>query len=139
MIMSPCRILHKIPRPVPDFGNLDGLILTGINSSMMIRGSAFKNYRYDENIFLDYVDHDFVRSMRSEGKKIEVMKTVIKQDFSRETDNYQAAIHRFKIFKKDLKVYYKKEKGGMPVYHLLILVRKLRMLKKYKKISILAA
>ena len=81
--------------------------LCGINSGMLIRLSLFENYRYNEDLFLDHVDHDFIRSMRRRNARIRIMNTVLEQQFSAYETDPEKALCRFSIFKKDIREFYK--------------------------------
>ncbi|MEG2658137.1 MAG: hypothetical protein RSA04_02280, partial [Clostridiales bacterium] len=66
---------------------------TGINSGMALRLALFKNYRYDEHIFLDYIDHNFIREMRNIGKSMVIMEDVLlHQTFSDVVNSKASAI-----------------------------------------------
>lgn len=111
--------------------------LCGINSGMTIRLSIFLDYRYDEAIFLDYVDHNFLRDMRKRNHKVKIVDTKIKQTFSSNTDSKEKAMVRFKIFKKDINKFYAHGFGNRFFFFYVILRRKLQLTRKYKDIRIL--
>lgn len=48
--------------------------VTAINSGLWIRGEVFEKIRYDENIFLDGVDHKFFVELHKEKIPIKVVK-----------------------------------------------------------------
>lgn len=48
--------------------------MSAINSGMIIKSEIFRDYQYDENMFLDFVDHDFMRTMKNRNKKFVIMK-----------------------------------------------------------------
>ena len=104
--------------------------LSAINSGLVIRTDVFKNYSYDENLFLDCVDHNFIRDMRKKDVKMEVVEEIkLEQNFSSFTDNQKSAEIRFQIFKKDLKYFYK----DSYYYYLYIIARhRLRLCLTYK-------
>lgn len=81
-----------------------------INSGMCIKGSVFLSIKYDESLFLDFVDHDFVRQIKNHNFTIRIcFDIVLNQNFSGVTKNsYEQDFNRFKIFIKDAKVYYSK-------------------------------
>lgn len=109
--------------------------ICGINSGMAIRKHVFEEYRYDERIFLDYVDHRFIRDMKRMKKKICIVDTMLHQNFSAITDSYEQTITRFQIFKKDIKVFYSEGIINKLVYCYIILRRKLGIAIKFKKIE----
>lgn len=110
--------------------------LNGINSGMAIRTGVFSHYRYDESYFLDCIDHDFLRYIRSRGEEIAVFDAVLKQRFFENSDaGTQAVIQRFKIFKKDFKRYCGAQ--GRRYYRREIVERKKALCLKYKSIRML--
>ena len=110
--------------------------INGINTGMMIRGEIFEDYRYDEGYFLDYVDHAFIRDMKSKHKKIIYVNTVLHQSYSLEGDHYDSAMKRFEISKKDIYHYYDKGFVYKLVYCYIILRRKAKYFKQYKRVSV---
>lgn len=112
--------------------------ICGINSGMVINAELFKSYRYDERIFLDYIDHQFIRDMKQQGKKIALLNSELFQHFSSNNDNYEQTVHRFKIMKHDLKIFYSRNVLDKFVYAYVIIRRKIGILIKFKKISILS-
>lgn len=53
-----------------------------INSCTAVRWQVYTNYRYDQNLFLDQVDHDFFRDQRKLNRKFKKIDVVIKHNFS---------------------------------------------------------
>lgn len=110
--------------------------ICGINSGMAIKGELFKNYRYNEDMFLDYIDHNFLRDMKRKHIGIRVLDVELHQNFSSDTDTYKQAKHRLKIFKKDIRVYYSHGFMEYMTYCYVMVRRKLSLLRKYKRIGI---
>lgn len=91
-------------------GSLSGLggDIGAINSAMAIRTEVFRGFRYDENLFLDFVDYAFLREMKRQGRRIFILENVsLRQSFSANTDSEEKAAARFKIFQKDAKYYFR--------------------------------
>lgn len=87
-----------------------GKEMTAINSGMAISFKLLHNYRYDENIFMDGVDHVFIREMKNRGYKIRPFNYRCEQHFSgNETPQMDVAERRFRILAKDY-AYILKEK-----------------------------
>ena len=106
---------------------------TAINSGMVISLNVFKNYRYDENLFLDYVDHQFLKDMYD--KNIKILNCTIQQKFSgNETADLNASYQRFKIFKKDSKYFYRKNRK---IYFYVVYKREFRLILQYKSLKFL--
>ncbi len=121
--------------------SLDELVegeFTGINSGMAVDLGIFQSYRYDERIFLDYIDHNFIRDMWEMGKKIKIMADVeLHQTFSDVVNSKESAIIRFKILKNDLKIFYRKNFAARLFYYYVIDKRRIKLCLKYKTLKFL--
>lgn len=108
-----------------------------INSGMCIKGSVFEKVKYDENLFLDFVDHDFILSVKKENLKIAICFDVIfKQNFSGVTKNsYKQDFSRFSIYTNDAKVFYRKWFNKN--YKFILLPRAIKLCILHKNISFL--
>lgn len=111
--------------------------ICGINSGMVISKDIFDNYRYNEEIFLDYVDHNFIRDMRRYHKKIEIVKTYLQQSFSSNIYDLDKELVRLAIFEKDINVFYKKGLGNRLFFHYTMMRRRMKLALKYKNIGVL--
>lgn len=109
--------------------------LCGINSGMVIKKEIFKDYRYNEDIFLDYVDHNFIRDMKSLSKKMGVLDTTLNQNFSSSSDTKEKSKIRFKIFKKDINVFYRHGFKDRCMYHYIITRKKVNFLHRFHDLS----
>lgn len=106
--------------------------LCGINSGMSIRLRIFKKYRYNEKIFLDYVDHNFLRDMRKRHRRVSIMDVEIRQTFSSNIRNKEKELNRFKIFKKDINEFYKGGFWSRFFFYYVITRRKMQLTRKYR-------
>lgn len=106
--------------------------LCGINSGMAIRLKIFKKYRYNENIFLDYVDHNFLRDMRKRHRRVSIMDVEIQQTFSSNVRDKEKELIRFKIFKKDINEFYRKGFWNQFFFYYVITRRKMQLTRKYR-------
>jgi hypothetical protein len=52
-----------------------------INSCLAVRQDVYRNYRYDEKLFLDSVDHNFFEDIRKKQIKFTILDTEVKQFF----------------------------------------------------------
>ena len=120
---------HRAPE---DVWSIKKEELCGINSGMAIRLRVFKKYRYDERIFLDYVDHGFIRDMRKRHRKVSIMDVEIKQTFSSNTDNKEKSMIRFQIFKKDINEFYRDGFWNRFFYYYVITRRKMQLTRKFR-------
>ena len=106
-ILSPCKIKGVFVKRFKDKKNINKKNITGINSAMAINLDIFKEgYRYNESYFLDYIDHDFVRTIKKKNKKIGILDVNLFQNFSGSSSlSKDSSLKRFKIFKKDFKLF----------------------------------
>lgn len=101
-LLSPSIITKYQVRRANQINEITQSNITAINSGMAIDLNVFCNYRYDENYFLDYIDHAFIREMKRQNKKIAIVETKINQKFSaNEKSNLNSSLIRFKIYKND--------------------------------------
>lgn len=105
-LMSPSRITpgHKVRLFENEQQALgyQGDDLTAINSCMAVDLKLFDSYRYDENIFLDGVDHHFLRQMSQRGHGICVFDYRCDHQFSGDSKPaFDGAVSRFQIYAKD--------------------------------------
>lgn len=107
-----------------------------INSGMCIKGSVFSSIKYDESLFLDFVDHDFIKQIKDSKLKIGICNDIVlNQNFSGVTKNtFEQDINRFKIFIKDAKVYYNKYFPKLN-YKLILFKRTLKLTFIHRKLS----
>ena len=103
-MISPAEMKHDIPHLVHSTESITEI--TGINSGMAIPKRLADSYSYDERLFLDYVDHQFLKDMKNSGEKIKILPTNLKQAFSADILDLAAAVKRLKIQKSDLLTYY---------------------------------
>lgn len=131
-IMSPSKIKGKkfVHSELCDFNNyLEDYSF--INSCMCINAAVFKDMKYDENIFLDFADHDFVRAVRERYTHniFHVVDSVqVYQNFSGVTKNpLQSDLTRFKIYLSDAYYYYEKWYGTKKTAFFILLVRAMKL------------
>lgn len=63
-------------------GNIKDIRFNAINSCTAVKLEVYKNYRYDERLFLDQVDHSFFYDMRKKKMKFCKLDVIIKHNFS---------------------------------------------------------
>ena len=107
-----------------------------INSCMCINSTVFESVEYDENLFLDCVDHDFVKAVRKtfSGNVFFVMSELeIFQNFSGVTKNsFDSDIIRFKIYLKDARYFYKKWYKSARSANISLFIRALKLSLQHK-------
>lgn len=116
-ILSPCMVSPK--QRVSFFADdaavyaYQGEELSAINSGMALDIAIFSKYRYNETIFLDGIDHYFVKDMKSRGERIDIMRYCCQHDFSGDgRPTKDAALFRFRIFAKDYAYILKDDKAA---------------------------
>lgn len=133
-IISPCRLSSKgrYFESVEECTACPGDQLQAFNSGMIIKSEVFRNYRYDERIFLDGIDHAFLRDMRKDGKSIAVIPLQCEQEFSGgQRGTVEGMYKRFCIYAKDTKILYE---NSPATYWILVGKRALHLCLMYKKI-----
>lgn len=131
-ILSPCEMADDIPKRVSCIHSIKEI--SAINSGMCISLSCFKDYRYDERYFLDYIDHAFIRDMKKKNKCFGLMDVTLYQNFSDVVNTKESAKNRLNIFLKDIHIYYE---NNLWKYVYLKCKRKLKLCIKYRDISFL--
>ena len=132
-LLSPSIMKNLYCHRAKNIDMLNNENMSAINSGMIIKSEIFRDYQYDENMFLDFVDHDFMRTMKNRNKKFGSMKdNILIQDFSLVSDSSKKAKIRFKILKRDLKYFYR---GHLMYYYYIIIRRKLGMCYYQKSIK----
>lgn len=83
-----------------------------INSCTAVRLSVYENYRYDERIFLDQVDHNFFEDQRNLGRKFCKLDVVIHHNFSLKSkqDDPEKVWSRYEIMIPDFMMFCSKSK-----------------------------
>lgn len=105
----------------------DGHRLTALNAGMAIPLSLFDHYRYDERLFLDGIDHTFIKDMIARKVPVRIFDFAMEQRLSSfEKPPLERALHRFRIFKKDVKVFAGRQ------YRRVLLRRMLKLTLQYK-------
>ncbi len=130
-LLSPCRITpaHKA---VPFADENTAMTYTGkdfsaINSAMAMDMALFRDYRYDENIFLDGIDHTHMQKMIARGVQPAVLHVRFDHHFSgNEQPPKASAVTRFTLFAKDYAYIFRKKKhrylflAGKRAIHLML-------------------
>lgn len=105
---------------------------SAINSGLLINCDFLKKIGgYNENLFLDFCDHDFFDKARKEIDQIEILDIELFQNFSGETNDLNKAIVRYQIFLRDLNIY-KKNKNKLSLFFFVDLPHLLKITYKYK-------
>lgn len=139
-IISPAKVIHNCRiKSIEKQSEINENNISAINSGMLVKSTIYERIKYNEDLFLDYVDHDFMKRVREEKYKVHVMKCKIIQSFSREEETrIESAISRYKIYRKDFKKYCIGCGKSKIIYYYLNMTKLLiKYFFKYKKISII--
>jgi GT2 family glycosyltransferase len=106
-MLSPLKVFGPVVYRTSDVTMLRAKNISAFNAGMVYSRDIAKKIKYDENLFLEFVDHDFCRRVRQAGINIRIMEDVIlEQDYSRYSDNKAQAQFRLKTACHDLPIYY---------------------------------
>lgn len=136
-IMSPVQLKSRI---VTRFKNKEAVLaakrtcLSGINSGMAVRVKIFRDFRYNEEMFLDYIDHMFIMDMREKNIYPHVLDVELSQKFSAVEDDKETARRRFKMQKRDLRLFYE---NAQVRYWYVVLKKHLKLALKYRDLGML--
>lgn len=132
LILSPCRRLGPLYRPLRSTGKLPKHF-SCINSGMVVRSSLFETIRFDEELFLDFVDHKFVIDATAAGAHfVAAWDCRLEQDYSRATDTFEQAASRFRIFAKDARVFHTAKPFGRICVTIILTWRRLSASARYR-------
>jgi GT2 family glycosyltransferase len=111
-ILSPCAAGRFRPHRLREAAFPgDGLLrperrFSAINSGMAVRSTVYAGRRYDEGYFLDFLDHDFLRDLRSAGIPFRLLPERLTQAFSDTgASTPDAALARYRLFRRDFRRY----------------------------------
>lgn len=130
-IMSPVYMPGKIAKRFKreeDAFACEGNKISGINSCLSVRFEVIDDYCYNEEMFLDYIDHQFMLDMRKKGVYPQILDVTVEQDFSAVNHSKKEADARFAMQKKDLKIFYK---GNFLLYYYIVIKKHIKLFKKY--------
>ena len=107
--------------------------ILAFNSGMIIPLDVFRDYRYDERLFLDCVDISFLTEMKKRRRSAAVIQVFGEQSFSGAGKPPRSeAMNRFTIYTKDMYTYYgrRNAQGKLKLFkralHLALIYRTLK-------------
>lgn len=116
------------------FSDIDVSRLNAINSCTAVRLTVYENYRYDETLFLDQVDHIFFADQRKLKKIFYKLDVVIHHNFSMEENmSLEATKIRYSIMIPDFLTSYKKTRFRVFVGYIKILNWGINLTIRYKR------
>jgi len=113
-LLSPCMINGIKAVRIDDYNLITKEKVSVINSGISIRSNLFNNCLYDEKLFMDYVDHSFIKdSINNDKNEICFLNVKLQQKFSGSSSvGLKEGMKRYKIFKKDLLTFSRKYNIG---------------------------
>lgn len=110
-----------------------------INSCTAVKLDIYKDYRYNEKLFLDQVDHSFFASQRNKNVKFCKLDIVIHHNFSTKSKmkNIEAVKSRYKIMIPDFLNYCCEEKARQFLGYVKVLGWGIKESLNYRDISFL--
>lgn len=136
-ILSPCDFQGLVPKRLKELQNSFEKNMSAINSGMVISCRIFQTYRYDERLFLDFVDHHFLLDMHKQNRKIQLLPVSIQQNFSSNSNTKEQALHRFSLYRHDIRVFYQEIYHQSFLYWKTIIKRRCRLMIQYKNLMFL--
>ncbi len=136
-IMSPVLMKKDIVKRIKSrkkLFNTDSKLLSGINSGMAVHSKVLEYYVYYKTMFLDYIDHIFIKHMRECDRYPKVLDVELVQSFSAVDDDKESAVARFAMQKKDLKIFYEDNKAG---YNYVVVKKHIKLALKYRDVRLL--
>lgn len=138
-LLSPCRITPSHKTILFDGEetalHYQGQDLSAINSAMAMDIAIFRDYRYDENIFLDGIDHNHLQKMAERNIRPSILNVRFEHQFSGdERPSPESAVFRFRIFARDYAYIFRKHKTR---YWFLVGKRALHLTLQYKSLMFL--
>ena len=137
-LMSPSA--YKFYRSaIIDLPSTSSIALSGhscINSGLLLRTDFFmKIDGYNDRLFLDFADHDFIEKVYKSGiKKLGIINVILEQDFSSNTHNKLQAIGRYRTFVKDL-LNFKKKRNKVKIFFYVDLPHVLKLTIQYRSLA----
>ena len=108
-----------------------------INSGLMVKTSIFfETGAYNENLRLDFCDHDFIERLGTTAKELHILPYELHQNFSTDTNTLEQALFRFRLFDKDLSAF-KKNRNKLLITLLVDFPHLLRLTMQYKTLAFL--
>lgn len=124
--MSPIKVWHHIAvlqESVPS-GMIPLRKYIPINSGMCVNIKAMmKCGGYNEDVFLDYSDHEFVRRFRKHYPTAYILDKEIHQNFSVVSDDKNLSINRYKLYCKSIRACERSGHSDNFWYFILVLKR----------------
>ena len=136
--MSPVKLFWKfgfLSKCIPSGQVISLYDYSPINSGMCISVDAFFECGgYNENVFLDYSDYQFIERFRKRYSNCYVLETCVYQDFSVVVDNRDKSMKRLVMFCKSLKHFERNSILDSLGIDLVVIKRSLSLMVKYKSL-----
>ena len=129
-LLSPSILDHYYTKRVHSVEEIGGRMFSAINSGLLVKREVYDRYSYDENLFLDCIDHDFMVYCWKMGLRMNIIKEIsLMQNFSgEEKPDRKSQLNRFRIFSKDFRYFREKNKCPAASTELILLKRRINIL-----------
>lgn len=137
-LMSPSA--YKFYRSsIIDLPSTSSIPLSGhscINSGLLVNTEFFMKINgYNDHLFLDFADHDFIEKVQQYGiKNLGIIYVTLQQDFSSNTHNKLQAIGRYRTFVKDL-LNFKKNRSKVKIFFCVDLPHVLKLTIQHRSLA----
>ncbi|MBN9313897.1 MAG: hypothetical protein BGO40_06775 [Chryseobacterium sp. 39-10] len=112
--------------------------LSCINSGMMIDVTFFRQIGgYNSFFKLDFCDHDFIEKVKKYTPSIGILPARLQQNFSSEVHTKEQALTRYKMYVRDLKIYYQ-NRNPFLVFFMVDAPHLLKLILTYKSLTFFA-
>jgi len=134
-LLSPCRMMFNHAYRIKEKPKESFLNISLINSGLCVRADVFERITFNNNLFLDYIDHDFIMKFKKYYgyKKIALVDISFYQEFSGSAiEPLLKKIKRFNIYKYDYIEYAKNNKLLLVIAVIRLIFRALKLGIQYK-------
>lgn len=108
-----------------------------INSGLMVDKKLFDQIGgYDERLFLDFCDHDFISRLAEVTPSFYIIPCDLRQNLSSFTDSKEKALERYKIYLHDF-YYYSRNRNRGKLFFNIDLPHLIKLSLKFKTLSFL--
>lgn len=136
--ISPVKMFFHTTKPSKKtpFGIVSLKQYTPINSGMLINTKAYWSVNgYNEAVFLDYSDYQFIERFKKIYPKAYVLSSVCHQNFSNDIEDNSSKLKRFELFCRSLKNCEKHSIIDTLGYQYVVLKRTLSLIVKSRSLS----
>ena len=137
-VLSPLNMKGPLIYPVQDISKIDLSSCSAFNTGMAFPRSVVSRCKHNEKLFIEFIDHDFCRQAHRIGMAFRMIPdAVLEQDYSVATNSLEAALHRDRLGRIDVREYYSGSNTDRIYGHLYLAYRAVRNTLRYKTLAFL--